>query len=372
MKEKQLDGLNFVRAMAFLLIFVSHTSIPNSDFGGPAGVEIFFLLSGFLMFWNYSDRTLDVSFCGRLQFVWHKARKLYLLHLLTLFVGLALDIQLYGMNSSTRLAMTTVKLTLNLLLLQSWIPKASFYFSFNSVSWYLSVMLFLYFMFPCVLQKTSGYKRRKNAGVVIACIVILQAVLTFFVSLICRHLSISEDITKWFTYINPVYRLGDFIIGCNLGYLFKTVPSQISSGKSRYSWYYICLEIMSLLLLILQGMFFNSISSDMQGPCPRLWWIWSLLFLPIASLLIYVFALGGLNCIPTQSIAALSPYAFLIHQLVIRIAESSNLKQYIHLEEYCYFEAVICLVVTIVLCKLYQWIESCIKLCVGKYHIWQG
>lgn len=377
MERKRLDGLNVVRALAFLLIFISHTSIPNSAFGGPAGVEIFFLLSGFLMFWNYVDRELDFSFRGRLQFAWHKVRKLYPLYLLTFFVGVILDVQLYGLNGIIRLVLTAVKSVLNLLLLQSWVPKASFYFSFNSVAWYLSVILFLYFMFPRILRRLNDYKRRKSAGVAIVCIVILQMVISFCVSLVCRHLSISEDITKWFTYINPVYRLGDFIIGCNLGYMFKTDSRVLSSDRSWHGWQYTCLEIASLLLLILEGIFFNSIGSDLQDPCPQLWWIWSLLFLPTSGLIIYIYSLGGglisrLNGSPVRNIVALSPYAFLMHQLVIRIVDSLDLKQYIQLRGYCYIEAAICLVITIVLCMLYRKLETHIKFYVKKHHIRQG
>lgn len=364
MEGKRLGGLNFVRALAFFLIFISHTGITGCAFGGPAGVEIFFLLSGFLLFWNYTDRTMDFSIRGRLRFAWHKIKKLYPLHLLTLLVGIMLDVRLYGMASGSRLVSTAVKSVLNLLL-QSWIPKASFYFSFNSVSWYLSVLFFLYFMFPWVLQRLKKYKYRRTAVVVICSVIMIETSLTFGVSLACRQMSVSEDITKWFTYINPVYRLGDFIIGCNLGYLFRTALYTPRSGRVPFKWRNTSLEFLALLLLILPGILYNRIISVIQGACPQAWWIWSLLFLPSAGFLICAFSMGGalshwLNCIPIRGIAAISPYAFLIHQLVIRIIGPLIPDWHIRVIGYSYVNAGICLAITIVLCTIYKFLTVCL------------
>ena len=47
----------------------------------------------------------------------------------------------------------------------------------------------------------------------------LQVVISFGVD----HITLPEIIDnfpKWATYILPIYRLGDFVIGCCLGYLY--------------------------------------------------------------------------------------------------------------------------------------------------------
>lgn len=52
---KKLDSLQAVRALAFLGIFLSHTGIKYFGTTGTWGVSVFFVLSGFLMVYNYTN-----------------------------------------------------------------------------------------------------------------------------------------------------------------------------------------------------------------------------------------------------------------------------------------------------------------------------
>lgn len=75
-------------------------------------------------------------------------KKSYPLHFLTFLLAIPFSIQeLIKPNVNVWIASF-----LNLILVQSWIPKTSVYFSNNAVSWYLSVYLFLMLLSPFVVR----------------------------------------------------------------------------------------------------------------------------------------------------------------------------------------------------------------------------
>ena len=54
------------------------------------------------------------------------------------------------------------KLISNIVLLQSWVPKSEFYWSFNAVSWYLSLQLAMYFAFPYIRKMINRNANKKR------------------------------------------------------------------------------------------------------------------------------------------------------------------------------------------------------------------
>ena len=131
----------------------------------------------------------------------------------------ALILAIYASKTFFDFVLNVVKFVLNILLVQAWVPRGEMYFSLNGVAWYLSVCTFLYFMFPVILKRIKGFKQKWSAIAGIAWILMLQVVISFGVD----HITLPEIIDnfpKWATYILPIYRLGDFVIGCCLGYLY--------------------------------------------------------------------------------------------------------------------------------------------------------
>lgn len=130
--------LQSLRFVFVLLIFLSHFaygSFQALDAGGDCGVAFFFLLSGFTLSLGYDESLRNGSFRYK-TFLCRRLRKIYPLHLLCLlFFLLASGCTLDG------------KVALNALLLQSWIPDANYYFSCNSVSWFLSTICFAIYFF---------------------------------------------------------------------------------------------------------------------------------------------------------------------------------------------------------------------------------
>ena len=112
-------------------------------FGLANGVSLFFVLSGFILTYNYPVLHDKIG-----RFYLARFARLWPVHIFTL--GLAM----FLLPSLGTGAMTENGLKLlfaNIFLLQSWVPKNGFVFSFNGVSWSISTEMFFYAAFPIAL-----------------------------------------------------------------------------------------------------------------------------------------------------------------------------------------------------------------------------
>lgn len=308
--REKIYSLQVIRAIAFIGIFTSHCGTSEL---GAWGVSVFLVLSGFLMVYSYYNKTIvDVNYKNCLKFGIKKLKKLYPLHIVTLIGALILIIIGLIRNFSVkRIAEIVIQTLLNISLLQSWIPFESYYFSLNSVAWYLSVCLFLYISFPKILIKI---KKLSNIQLVTILTItyILQVIIAFFAG---NVIYISNMALKWLTYICPMYRLGDFLIGCSIGAIFVR--------KDRWRINSICatiVEIMSICIMIIC----NYIYAVQSGLLGSEYIRYSTLYTPSTVIFILIFAINKgyvskvLTCKLLVYIGNISAYAFLIHQLVIR------------------------------------------------------
>lgn len=148
--SKRLDAIQILRAIAFIAIFLSHVDVIGS---GMFGVSVFLILSGFCMTYSYFNREI-LQITGikeNILFAWNRVKKLYPLHFLTL-IAVAAVMRLGLMNSDLP-KQETLYFIMNAVLLQCLIPWRDGYFSFNAVSWYLSVYMICCFFFPWILNK---------------------------------------------------------------------------------------------------------------------------------------------------------------------------------------------------------------------------
>lgn len=187
---KSLQSLRFFFA---LLIFTHHFFIPRITVLGLFPVEFFFVLSGFVMSIGYNKRILDNKFNYQ-DYISRRVTKTFPIHWFALF--LAIFVKMATMNINYRDFLST--LLPNLALLQSWIPIKKYYFSFNSPSWFLSDILFIYAIFPLLLK---SFNKWKYLPVVI---LIVYAVVVYICPINKQHA---------FIYINPLSRTVDFMLG---------------------------------------------------------------------------------------------------------------------------------------------------------------
>ena len=212
--QSRIESLQALRWIAFLGIFFTHAVCPVN--WATLSVSFFFVLSGYLCQRFPKSAAAEPSLKNNLLFSWRKIRRLYPLHIVTMLAALLLNLLMFsaaGYNLRDLAGEFAKLLALNITLLQSWIPSTRINTSLNGVAWYLSVMVFLYFMFPWI-SRGLGKIKRPLLPVLAAGVLALQLLLglpAFY------HPEWGGDRCIWLIYTFPVMRLGDFVVGMLLG-----------------------------------------------------------------------------------------------------------------------------------------------------------
>ena len=168
MRQEELSSLTGIRFYAALVVFLYHapqlvlgmSSMGEGNVlfnGGDLGVAFFFVLSGFILTYNYAETFRDgVSGSAYRRFVWNRLTKIYPVHLLTLL--LVLPIAIY----SPQFPLDWRAVPLHVTLLQCFWPSANPPFSdyLNRPSWSISCEWFFYLIGPLAMFGALGNRRR--------------------------------------------------------------------------------------------------------------------------------------------------------------------------------------------------------------------
>lgn len=299
---KRFEAFQGLRAMAFLLVFISHSchylSLPVGEHGA-IGVELFFVLSGFLVELSCKTSEGKSLISQAVSYTRKKLQKFYGLHLILILPALLPVVikQLIGEGDGWLAIL--FKLAVNALLVQSWIPENSVYFSLNAVSWYLSTCIFLYFLSPILHRLVSKLPTNRQRGCMLSAVVAAQ----FAVACIFR----STRYAHAFLYIHPLTRWMDFFSGMLLGSLYQNRTRDLRLPNIA--------ETAALVLLGAVVLVFNRTPPSFR---------YVLLSVPAAFMLVYVLAQEKgwlsrlLSCKALTFLGGISFEMFMIHQLVIR------------------------------------------------------
>lgn len=308
-----IGSLQGLRAIAFLAIFLSHTGIGPFGCFGTWGVSVFLMMSGFLMSYQYLRKPESPTF--GLLFAWSKIKKLYPLHLIMMIGKLPFTVAnvLRGWLSMSSFFFAV---GLNIALFQIWIPCESIYTAFNGPSWFLDVIALAYLFFPLFLRVLKKIDSLYSALKYIFLFVSVHVLLSF-VSLFFLDKGFDPETIKWLTYYFPPVRCCDFGIGCVLGWLYlhrSSCDIKHINNIKQVLWQSLC------FLMIAVSMYFYTFGLTIFGSDA---FRFSLLFLPSTILLIWLVstASGYIEKVwsvkPLELVAKVSPYAFLIHDVVI-------------------------------------------------------
>lgn len=347
--KKKILSLQGLRAVAFLAIFISHSRLGQLGYLGAWGVSVFFVLSGFLMFFNYYPREKLPDFGWR--FSWNKIKQLYPLHIVTMLFSIA-----FALFTGLSPKKTALDAVLHTFLLQIWVPNEHYYATLNGPSWFLCVSFFCYLCFPLILRffkrKINTKTQAVHGGLFLFFVAFILSGLTF---LLHRHDNTVWFNTKWITYYFPPVRLIDFTLGCFLGAIYL-LPSQKTPRQKNALW----VSCITLVLIVLSLLFYYRTEEFQSVKSVK----YSLLFLPTSLLLIWTLLDQGtlitrlFSCRVLVAIGDLSPYTFLIHGVIIKYAYwiLSGLTAH-----YSYFVVLLSFMITLSAAVLYKKAASLIN-----------
>jgi peptidoglycan/LPS O-acetylase OafA/YrhL len=209
----KLDSLTALRFFAAAMVVVSHAACLFHFMNKPAiidlplaqGVSFFFVLSGFILTYNYPElsgiKAAAKFWRARLARVWPA-------HAFALLLGIfVFDLK--------PLTLTGVPLYQNILahfaMVHGWILQEIYFFSINPPSWSISTEFAFYLLFPLLIwkQKTNWW-----AKLIVAAMVVVG------------FMAYGSDTThhgfsvRALMYINPLVRVFEFVLGMSCATLW--------------------------------------------------------------------------------------------------------------------------------------------------------
>lgn len=274
MQRPELKALTGVRFYAALLVFFSHLPfLPGMEGlgswrlfdSGVAGVSFFFVLSGFILTYNYASVFVgETRAADYWKFVWHRLTKIYPVHLaITL---LMIPAQAFSAN----LPLDWRAVPVHLLLAQCWWPSAypKFISYLNVPSWSISCEWFFYLLAPLLMYYAFNRKLRYAPW----------AVVLAYTAGVAWAVSGSADYTRLYavSWFAPS-RVVEFLCGVYLAGFFLAEKRERSERTAS--------------VLQLGGVFLVALGAVYRPNAP--WPLWGgLLYLPGAALLVYGLAQG--------------------------------------------------------------------------------
>lgn len=299
-----LDSIQALRAIAFLGIFTYHCGLSPL---GPWAVCVFFIISGFCLYISCAEKGFPAhSLSKDLSDALHRVAKLYPVH-----IAMMLFVLIRRLLTTGTLTSSPLRIVCDALLLTSWFPPAAGLTAFNGVAWYLSTSLFHYCCFGTIQARLKHFSVKQVWSAMLAAYVL--QILTLY--LLPWAFSISDETLHWFSYEFPLFRLGDFFLGCCLGAVYTKKKTQTSTSVFGAS----LMEAVGALFILLTLLVY----ALNLGPWGAEVFRRSVLLIPCAALTVYLFIQKQgiftklLSNRILLTLAELSAVGFLIHQVII-------------------------------------------------------
>ena len=243
-----LPALTSARFFAALVVVLHHyrTFLPYPDWldrlaaHGQAGVCFFFVLSGFILTYNYHDWFENGGDAG-LRRAFYSARfaRVYPMHLVTLLLATPLTLLIYGIFAGGPHAswhFLGATWLAHLTLVQAWVPVPLVQYIWNSASWSISAEFLFYLVFPFAIAGLAS--RGLRPGRLLALAALVWAIEVGAVVALGLYalgagpwpVELGQGSLTWIVSAWAPIRLGEFLVGCVLGIVFmreRRLPSAV-------------------------------------------------------------------------------------------------------------------------------------------------
>jgi peptidoglycan/LPS O-acetylase OafA/YrhL len=218
--------------------------------GAGFGMTLFFVLSGFVIHYNYRGLIMAEGAAGMAKFLWARFARLYPLFLLTLLIDLLVGHQF----DLARFETTLAALPYYLFLCHSWLYKVIgdnaliYQIGFNvPLTWSISTEWFFYLAYPVICIVLFRLRRPRTVVVLAIGWMIFWTILAAFLydtgpSIDARavaHFGVvagqangfRDSFFRWYIYFSPYLRIGEFILGCLTAHLYELLKYRPVGGR---------------------------------------------------------------------------------------------------------------------------------------------
>jgi peptidoglycan/LPS O-acetylase OafA/YrhL len=218
-KTPQLDQLTGLRGVAAWFVVLYHVRLSLTDLlplsvigwlgKGYLAVDVFFMLSGFVLWLNYGEQFRAGGWSEAPRFWWKRFARIWPLHaaILAAMAAFALLVLATGRDAS---GYPFAELPLHVLLLQNW--GLTNVLSWNHPAWSISTEMAAYLLFPLIALALPWERLRSGALLALAT---LSAIAVHLLFALNGEAILGADIPRY-----GLWRcLGEFALGvalCNL------------------------------------------------------------------------------------------------------------------------------------------------------------
>ena len=242
-----LTGARFVAAAAVVFghIAMMHDLLgPWARGNGANAVAFFFVLSGFILTYNYADRLPRGDKRAYFGFVQARFARIYPVYLLVLLAVTAMSLTITHYRPGLAPDVTPARLAAgwlaNLFMVQAYSWNMTTLWYWCAPAWSLSAEATFYLMFPLILWQIRRLQRPRAivaamAGAWLATAALIAALFLVAVGLMHRPAGSAELVE----YCAPYLRIGDFVVGCLAGLWFVrrgTDPWPSRLGREAALW----------------------------------------------------------------------------------------------------------------------------------------
>jgi peptidoglycan/LPS O-acetylase OafA/YrhL len=255
--REPIPGLTGLRFIAALSVVLGHAIPKLAPFADPLrlvlvwtlaaeGMSLFFVLSGFVIFYNYSETIRGAG--GVYNFIVARFARLYPLYFIGVTYDLLMKVAYYQLPENT-LAALPYYATLT----QSWIYHpiggAALIYQFGlipMVSWSISTEWFFYLTFPMVCLAIAHLTTIKSRLCCAAILIVIAYLISAIVianssSILAYGLetygpvggTFQDSFYRWLIYFSPYARLPEFLLGCLAASIYMKLKASPSAAEAR-------------------------------------------------------------------------------------------------------------------------------------------
>jgi len=266
-----LTGLRFLAAFSVAIAHGSDVtfriSAPSHSFSiakywlssaAGVGMPLFFVLSGFVIHYNYRTLIRTKGAAGFFEFLWARFSRLYPLFIVFLFSDFILSPRTYLSVMDDRLDILSglAALPYFLTFTQSWIYSLVHdhivIFRLGSalpVTWSISTEWFFYLCYPVVLFFVMRVNRPIHVIGLALAWTLIWGIFAYELDFHAGRLDIwatryfgvaaaqaynpDEFFVRWLLYFSPYLRIGEFILGCIVAQLYLALEAKKPDGLER-------------------------------------------------------------------------------------------------------------------------------------------